>query len=269
MFDYLKKPKNLLQYRMFKGITDFGNTTQFDLFETGYSFLVVCKVPRFIEKLASKDSAVQELLNNYVAILENEFKGLSGIDNITADTSEISDGISTLNIITKVNEQSAATVTMSFTEKSGSTITKFHEYYLKGIKDSRSQARTYHGLLSNTAESEIEPDYSNEVFTLMYIVTDNTYRNIEKAYLLMNAQITSAETSMYESTKGDISFKELSVEMNCFPVTGDEVNKRASDILAWMLNEENEFCVPLESDKFVYTGTKEISEKTGTEKLRA
>ena len=261
MFKDLKKPKNLLQYRMFKGITDFGNATQFDLFETGYSFLVVCKVPRFIEKLASKDSAIQELLNNYVAILENEFKGLSGIDNITSETSEISDGISTLNVITKVTEQSASTITMNFTEKSGSTITKFHKYYLSGIKDPRSQARTYHGLLK---EGVIEPDYANEVFTLLYIVTDNTYRNIEAAYLLLNTQITTAETNMYETTKGDISFKELSVEMNCFPVTGDAVNEKAKKVLDWMLNEkENDKYVPLESDKFIYNGTNDIDTRNG------
>lgn len=263
MFAALKEPKNLLQYRMYKGITDFGNATQFDLFETGYSFLVVCKVPRFIEKLAEQDEAVSKLLNNYVAILENEFKGLTGIDNMTSDTSEISDGISTLNVITKVNEQSAATVTMNFTEKSGSTITKFHKYYLSGIKDPRSQARTYHGLLKNNI---IEPDYSNEVFTLLYIVTDNTYRNIESAYLLLNTQITTAETNMYESTKGDIAFKELSVEMNCFPVTGDAVNTKAKEVLDWMLNEkENPDYVPLESDKFVYTGTEHIKVKTSNQ----
>lgn len=263
MFKDLKKPKNLMQHRLFKGITDFGNASQFDLFETGYSFLVVCKIPKFIEKLAATDSEINALVQNYVYILENEFKGLNGIDNITTDTSEISDGISTLNVITKVIEQSGGTISMNFTEKSGSTITKFHELYLKGIKDPRSQARTYHGLIG--AENGLEPGYENEVFTLLYIVTDNTYKNIEKAYLLLNTQITTAETSMYESTKGDIAFKELSVEMNCFPVTGDPINSKAKEVLDWMFNEKENPTgyVPLDSSKFVYTGTNHIDSKTG------
>lgn len=259
MYEGLKKPKNLTQYRLMQGVTDFGNLTQFNLYETGYSFLVVCKIPRFIEILRdTSDDNVRQMINNYIHVLEYEFRGLSGIEDITTDPLEVTNGINTLNLIGKVTEQSASTITMQFIEKSGSVITRFHEFFLKGIKDPRTQAKTYYGLIQ---DGTLEPGYENETFTLLYIVTDNTMLEIEKAYLLLAAQPTKAETSMYESTKGDISNKELSVEYSCFPVTGNTINKKAKEVLDWMNSSENPNKLILQSQNFDYTGTENIKAK--------
>jgi hypothetical protein len=106
---------------------------------------------------------------------------------------------------------------MSYFEKSVSLITKFSEYYLTGIKDYRSEAKTYHGLI---ASGEMSPGYENEVFTLLFYATDNTMTRIERAVLLCNAQLTKAEGSMYNGSRSDINNHEVSVEFNCFPVRG-------------------------------------------------
>jgi hypothetical protein len=66
---------------------------------------------------------------------------------------------------------------------------------------------------------------------MMYYVTDNTMLRLEKAYLLCNCQLTKAETSIYDSTKGDIGNKEMTIEWNCFPVWGYEVDKAAKVLL--------------------------------------
>lgn len=231
--EYTKKPKNLTQYKLMKGVTDFGQLEQFNLYETGYSFLVVCKIPTFLKMLKEKDakgeSGIASLIDTYVHILENEFKGLSGLEDMSVETLEITDGISSLNVIGKVTQQSASTVSMTYTEKSGSVLTKVNELYLRGIKDPRTQVKHYHGLLADG--SIAEAGYEHEVFTFLYFVTDNTAREIEKAYLLMCAQPTKAELSMYESTKGDIGNKELSMEFNCVPVTGELVDKKAKEVL--------------------------------------
>lgn len=253
---YTKKPKNLTQYKLMKGVTDFGQLEQFNLYETGYSFLVVCRIPKFLEKLTEKDSkdesGLKSLIETYVHVLENEFKGLSGLEDMTVETLEISDGISSLNVIGKVNQQSASTISMTYTEKSGSVLTKVNELYLRGIKDPRTQVKHYHGLLEDgTIE---EAGYEHEVFTFLYFVTDNTARHIEKAYLLMCAQPTKAELSMYESTKGDIGNKELSMEFNCVPVTGELVDKKAKEVLDIMNKREdgNDKFVDFNSTNFDY-----------------
>ena len=225
---YIKKPKNLTQYTGYRGITDFTDIGQFSQFETGYSFLSVIQMPTFIEKLAQQDATyVAPLKNIFAHILEYEFRGLDGLPDIGTENSTITDGNQEINMINNVTEDSAVTVSMNYFEKTGSPITKFAEYYLTGIKDKRSKAKTYHGLIKNGI---LDAGYENEVFTLLYYVTDNTYLELEKAVLLTNAQLTKCE-NIYNSTRGEIANKELSLAFQCFPITGREVDKAASKML--------------------------------------
>ena len=73
---------------------------------------------------------------------------------------------------------------------------------------------------------------------MMYINTDNTMTAIEKAVLLCNMQLTKAETSMYDSERGQMGNKDLSVEFNCFPITGYEVDKAAAKLLSDIVGTE-------------------------------
>ena len=235
MVRYTKKAYSTANFACMRGVTDFTNAAQFNLYEGGYSHLFVISMPKYIKKLYDEDKDVKAMAETFKYILEYEFKGLDGIDDISTDNLEVTDGISTMNVIGKVTKQSAAEVTMSFTEKSGSAITNFIRYYLEGIKDPRTQAKTYHGLIK---QGKLYGGFENEVFTLLYIVTDNTMLQLEKAYLLCNAWPTSAKTSIYNTTKGEIDKKDIDVTFQCFVLDGPEVDKRALQVLAYS-NEQN------------------------------
>lgn len=226
--NYSIRPKNLTQYNAFRGVIDFSQIGQFDPYETGYSFLTVLKMPRFMTMLAEQDSNVAKMVDSMEHLLQFEFRGITGLPDTTADTLELGDGVNTVNIIRNVTRDTSVTVNTAYYERSGSLITRFMEYYLTGIKDPMSKAKTYHGLIKNGL---LEPNIENEVFTFMYYVTDSTMLRLEKAWLLCDVQPIKAETSMYDSTKGDIDRKELSIDWNCFPVTGYEVDKAASVLL--------------------------------------
>lgn len=230
MVRYTKKANSAASFACMRGVTDFTNAAQFNLYESGYAHLYVISMPAWIEKFAEVDADFQKMAQTFKYILEYEFKGLDGIDDITTDKLEVTDGISTMNVIGKVTKQSAAEVTMSFTEKSGSIITNFIKFYIEGIKDPRTQAKTYHGLIKNGL---MYGGFENEVFTLLYVVTDNTMLQIEKAYLLCNAWPTTARTNIYNSTKGEIDKKDIDVVFECFVLDGPDVEKRARDILAF------------------------------------
>lgn len=235
---YTKKAKSIAEYAMMRGVTDFSNAAQFNLFESGYSHLCIITRPAYLEALAydnGGDPEVRRLLEVFCHILEYEFKGLDGIEDITVDSLEVTDGISTLNTIGKVNKQSASEVSMNFTEKSGSVITNFLRYYIEGIKDPRTQAKTYHGLIAN---GQMAAGFENEVFNLLYIVMDNTMLQLEKAYLLCNAWPTKAPTSIYNSEKGNIEKKDVDLTWQCFVIDGPEVDQRALKCLAY-INETN------------------------------
>lgn len=227
---YTKKAVSYAEYSMMRGVTDFSNAAQFNLYETGYSHLYVISKPKCITAFTGIDEDVIDMLNTFCYILEYEFKGLSGIDDITADSLEVTDGISTLNVIGKVNKQSASEITMTFTEKSASLITNFLKFYLEGLKDPRTQAKTYHGLIKY---GKLAGGFENEVFNLLYVVTDNTMLQLEKAYLLCNAWPSKVQTSIYNTEKGNIEKQDIELSWNCFVIDGPEVDMRALQILAY------------------------------------
>ena len=227
--NYIKMPRSVTEYTLMKGVTDFSNLKQFDVFESGYSFLTVVGVPEFMTLLGNKDTRVKNLQDGFVHLMEGEFRGLSGLPDITADAGTLTNGTNEMMLINNVTMDTSVTVEMTFWERSGGLITNYLTHYLTGIKDPYSKAKTYHGLVGNPI---MDPGPQYEVFTFLYYVTDNTMRKVEKAFLLANAQPTSAPLStLYNSTRGTIDYQEISVSFNCFPIIGDQINKYAAMML--------------------------------------
>ena len=236
MLMYSKVPRSVSEYSLMKGVTDFSNLRQFDMFEGGYGGIVVCGTPKFMDLI--KNDQVKNLQNGVVAIIENEFRGISGIPDVTADAGTISNGVNELQLINNVTMDTSIQVSMTFYERSGGLLTKYAHTYLTGIKDPYSKAKTYHGLIADGTIRDPGPDY--EVFTLLYYVTDNTMRKIEKAYLLANAQlITAQESNLYNVDRSAIEFKEVELTFNCYPIVGDKVNMYAAKLLEYQLTTED------------------------------
>lgn len=230
---FTKRPRSVAEYTMMRGVTDFTNAAQFNAYLKGYQHIVIISVPEYLKVLGTNNPDVQKLLDLFCYILEYEFKGLDGIEDITVDNITFTDGISELNSMGKVSQQSATEISMSFTEKSGSVITKFIDMYIRGVRDPRTQAKTYHGLIK---EGKLAAGFENEVFNLMYIVTDETMLGLEKSYLLCNAWPNKAPSSIYNGTKGEIEKVDIDVTMQCFVIDGEEVDARALKMLSY-LNE--------------------------------
>jgi hypothetical protein len=232
IFDGTKEIRDLTQYALFRGVTDWANLQQFNQFESGYGMLIVLTIPNFLKALAAKSDKYQKLIDTYVHVLEYEFRGLDGIDNMTSDTAELTNGVKSINVINKVNSQSGSTFTMRYFEKSGSIMTKVHELFLRGVKDPTTQVKHYHGLIEDGTIKE--PGFDQEVFSFLYIVTDNTLMNVEKAFYIVAAQPTNADLNIYNIERGDIGFKELSVEFSGFPITNTIINQKAQSLLDWV-----------------------------------
>ena len=227
--DYTIKPRSISQYTSFRGVVDFSQIGKFNQFETGYSYLEVLEMPKYLTALAEDDpNGYGFIYDSFKTMLEYEFRGLTGLPDIDSEAYTISDGINDQQLINKVTMQTSVEVSMNYFERQGGLITKFAEHYLTGIKDKMTQAKTYHGLIK---AGKMEPSPENEVFTLLYIVTDNTMLRVEKAVLLANAQLTRAETSMYDSSRGEISNVDKTISFRCFPITGNIVDAAAKSIV--------------------------------------
>lgn len=268
IFDGLKSPRDILGYTLMRGVTDWTQLQQFDMYESGFPYLIVVSVPEFMEKMASADADVDKLLSLYTHIVENEFKGFdSGLENITADTNEINNGKKTFNVITSTTSQGASTFSATYTEKSGSPLTKFHELYLRSIRDPESTFKHYGGLIGNGA-GQIAPEdagFHKECFSFLYIHTDNTGLLVEKAVYIVGAMPMSSEQSIYNGNKGTVEFKDISLEWSGYPVVGSAVNKRAKEILDYINDSSNTTAsrVVRNSYDFGYFDTLESNKNSG------
>ena len=271
MFTDLKTPRDVPAYTLFRGTTDFTQLQQFDLYESGYPYLVVVSIPDFLKKMAERDTEVAQLVNSYVHILEYEFRGFqSGLDNITSETGEINNGLQSMNVITKTQAPSASTFSMNYFEKSGSTITKMHELYLRSVKDPATGFKTYNGLIGfgNNQIRPQEAGFHKECFSFLYLHTDNTGMLIEQAAYLVGCMPTTAELStLYNGQKGDVQFQEIGVEFNGFPIRGAAVNARAKKILDWMNSSANANMVHRNSWDYKYAGLSDTTNGLAQTKL--
>lgn len=274
VFKGLKTPRNLLEYNLMRGVTDFSQLEQFDLYEKGYPWLVVISIPDFMRDLALNSEEMQNIVGNYVHIIEHDFKGIDNIENITGEPNgEISNGIRSIQLINRVTQGASTTFTMRFYERSGSVMTKFNELYLTGIKDKDTQAKTYHGLIDwytfgtgPDTPSGRDPGPHREVFSFMYFLTDNTVTKIEKAFLICAAQPTTAEFStLYDGEKGEIGWGELSMSFNGFFINNDQVSLAAQRMLLAMRNPQNTTGSRLivDSTNFTYEALKRVNENLG------
>lgn len=257
MFNDLKEPRDVTRYTLFRGTTDWTQLQQFDLFKSGYPYLIYVASPRFIEAMAEVDERVNTMVASYKHIIENEFLGFdSGLTNIETETGEITNGQQTINLITKVNAPSGTTFSMTYREKAGGTITKMHELYLRSVSDPATTFKTYNGLIGFD-QDQIDPadaGFHKECFSFLYMHTDDTGLLLERAAYLTCAQPTTAQLDIYNGRKGQVEFQEISVEYNGFPIQGEAINARAKEILDWMNNEANENYVHRNSWNYEYEG---------------
>lgn len=257
LFANTKDFKDVTSYKLMRGVPDFGSLVQFNPYETGYAAFIICQMPRFIEELAKQNASYKKLVSNWQHIIEYEFKSFDGLEAMSADTITLGDDLNSINVISKVNMQSASEFSLTYDEKSGSPLTKFAKLYLTGIKDPRTQVKTYHGLISNRT---LEPGFENEVFTFLFIATDNTMRNVEAAYLIIGAQLNSADTDMYNYTKGDIGKREVTVKFSGYPITSTYIDKAAQTMLTYLTSTDAAARqIILNSNDYKYTGTEAIA----------
>ena len=205
--DGSKKFRRGAEFDYRTGNQDIGKLLSFAPYEKGYCFLTVMETPKIMRTTTNISDGDNEdsyrklendnrdrLLWTFVDILELEFMGLSGLEDQTLETNDISNNIQNASIVSKNNRSTYTNISMSFTEKSGTPITKFMERYTNYLYDPYSMAKTYGGRLRtdkawvdevNAGRAvSVNKRIDNECFTLLYVVTDSTCLLVEKAFIL-------------------------------------------------------------------------------------
>lgn len=273
LFSDLRSPRDVTGYTLFRGTTDWTQLQQFDLFEKGYPYLVLVSTPDFLTKMADQDVEVATLLKSYKHILEYEFTGFDspGLEDITTNSLEISNGMQSINVIGKVEMSGGTTFSMNYKERAGGTLSKMHELYLRSVRDPASGFKTYNGLISTDENAIIKPNeisFQKETWSFLYMHTDPSGLELEQAIYWIGCWPTSANLTQYvENKRGDIDFSEVSVEYQGFPLRGKAINRKAKEILDWMNNSSNNLMVHRNSWDYDYAGIKDTNTGLGQSSL--
>ena len=242
MFADLTKPRTpTTMDNDFRGIFDPSNHPMFKRYESGYCIFLMLDIPVMLQKLATIEEGeitkIQykkeygDLINAYIRTIEREFRKLDGLDNLSSEAAEYSGNNEvSVKAITKTIEATQVTITLPYLEPYGAVISRVHELFLRGIDDPIvGHAKYYNGLIQ---DGILAPSFKNEVFKFLYIVTDNTGLNLERAYYIFNAQpTTSYMGELYNTGRGETEFKEINYEFNCNVLSNKVVQNRAKTIL--------------------------------------
>ncbi len=83
---------------------------------------------------------------------------------------------------------------------------------------------------------------------------------VEQAYLIIAAQLNSAEYTMYNYTKGDIGKKEVTVKFSGYPIQSRQINKAAQAMMEFLLSADaGARQIIVNSNNFNYTGVDAIA----------
>jgi hypothetical protein len=227
--------KRGLSKRTIGGVPDFGDLFKFAPFESGHCFLIIFSSPS--SEIIGIDDNLTKL---FVHSLEFDFRGLTGINDKSGEGHDYGPSSAPFNLISKVEGMGYTSISMTVTERTGTPITKYVSEYLDAIRHPYTQAKNYNGTLGFSNDL-YDANFNNEVFQMLYVITDATCLRVEKAFFLLNAQPTTAVYSdLYNMNKGEIGTNDIVVTFNCIVRECAQANKVAQQYLNVLIkNAEN------------------------------
>lgn len=221
--------------KIHSGVTDFGNLFQFAPYEGGYCFLIIYSYPNM-----GKDEGWVALQNEFVTILERDFRSLSGIDDKTIELLETGPSSAPFSTIGKNGGLGTSNISISVMERTGTPVSKYISKYHDRVKSKYSQYKNYGPVIGFTSNPYHTGLY-REVFNMIYVITDSTCYNVEKAFFLFNCiPMNTPYSDLFNTEKGNISTHDISINFTCTVRESRIANRIAKEYLDNMIRSVDE-----------------------------
>lgn len=219
------------QYSLFAGGLDMTNASaqNYDPLITGYGRLFMVRKPAFL----TKDKTYAEALNVYKHILEYGNTGVSGINDISTETDNMTGGYAgkSVEIMTGAKDDTTSFTVKTY-EFSGSPIRTINHLWISGVSDLMSGLATYHGIAgSDTSKNQIPVQQSNHTAEFIYVVSDRSGKEVEYACMFANCFPKSVKESHFDYDSGSHSLVPIEVEFSCVKYESIPINYYAKQLL--------------------------------------
>ena len=210
-------------YSLFAGGLDMTNASaaNYDPLITGYGRLFMVRKPVFLLKNYDKE------FNVYKHILEYGNTGVSGINDISTETDNMTGGYAgkSVEIMTGAKDDTTSFTVKTY-EFSGSPIRTINHLWISGVSDLMSGLATYHGNPENLPVQQ-----SNHTAEFIYVVTDRSGKQVEYACMFANCFPKSVKESHFDYDAGTHNLVPIEVEFSCVKYESIPINYYAKQLL--------------------------------------
>lgn len=196
---------------------------QYDPLITGYGRLFMVRKPVLMTELMSAE------FKRFKHILEYGNTGVSGIGDVTLDSTQISGGYAGKSFeIPTVAKDDTNQFTVNTFEFSGSPIRECLHTWINSISDLDSGYAHYGGLIAN---GKLAYSQANHTAEFIYTVTDRTGMLVEYSCMFANCFPKGYKNDQFNTTQGEHNYVEYNIDFSTTKYEGIDVNNKAATLL--------------------------------------
>lgn len=221
--------ENITDYSLFLGGLNVTHDAlkQYDPLRTGYGRIFMIRQPLFVaNKIPNK-------MKKFKHVLEYGNTGINGNTNIRLDTADLKGGYADKSMaIPTIAKDDMTSFTVKTYEFSGSLMREVIQYWINGISDFQSGFSTYYNTgLPGDENYNVPVCQANQTAEFIYVVTDQTGKNIEYAALFANCFPTEIKLSHFDYDSGSHELVTYDIEFRCTRYMSPQINTQAQKLL--------------------------------------
>ena len=190
----------------------------YDPFKTGFARIFMVRTPLFVNEL------IPDKVKKFKHILEYANTAINGINNIQMGDAQMQGGYANREVsIPTVLTDGTNEFTIRVYEFSGSPVREVIHFWLTGISDLNSALTTYHG-------ADVPVNQANHSAEFIYVVTDQTGKNIEYACLFANC-VPNEIDMQHLNYDGQHDTVPMDIAFRCVKYESPQINEKAKQLL--------------------------------------
>ena len=192
----------------------------YDPFKTGFARIFMVRKPLFVDQL------LPDKMKKFKHILEYANTSIQGINDIQMGTANIQGGYANREVtLPTILTDGTNDFTIRVYEFSGSPVREIIHFWLTGIADLQSGLSTYHGY------DDAPVNQANHSAEFIYVVTDQTGKNVEYSCLFANCVPNAIEMSHLNYESGQHDTVPMDLQFTCTKYESPQINEKAKQLL--------------------------------------
>lgn len=218
------KWNDIQKYALFMGGVNATHESlkAYDPFVSGRARIFMVQLPLHLQSILGTDE-----LNGFKHILEYGCTDISGLADISVDSDQLTGGYNGLSFeIPKMAKDDTNSLTIQCYEFSGLPIRSTLHTWVNSALDIQTGLSTYYG------DDKLEHIQANQTAEFIYVVTDNTGKQVEYACLYANCFPKKVDTDFLNYSSGQHELVKTSIEFSATKYESIQINYVAKALLA-------------------------------------